>query len=158
MANSDLHVIRFLGLNLEDNLPDERCVRKDGEPVFGYKQHTLVNHTDLVMVVETTAANCHDSKPLLGQKHHEALRSHGIKNDIQDRILKSRPLAAQQLQHNHSNSDVVERAFGSQTRWFAYISINRLYCFHFLIYTRNNYHSFQYLIYFRGLLDNFASS
>src|SRR5687768_17394537 len=58
--------------------------------------NTLVNHTGLVLAVETTAANCHDSKPLLrlldkaeveagarvhadkaycSQKHSDALKS-----------------------------------------------------------------------------------
>ena len=34
--------------------------------MFGYKQHTVVDNNGLVMAIETTAANCHDSKPLLG--------------------------------------------------------------------------------------------
>lgn len=44
---------------------EARWVKKGGQSVFGYKQHTLVDHNGLVIAVETTAANCHDSKPLL---------------------------------------------------------------------------------------------
>lgn len=32
--------------------------------MFGYKQHTVIEDNGLVIAVETTAANCHDSKPL----------------------------------------------------------------------------------------------
>jgi transposase, IS5 family len=44
---------------------EARWVKKDGKSVFGYKQHTLVDDNGLVMAVETTAANQHDSKPML---------------------------------------------------------------------------------------------
>ncbi|WP_292915304.1 transposase [Nitrosomonas sp.] len=97
----------------QDNEPDaqsaviqpgadsEACsIRKAGKPVFGYKQHTVVDSNGLVMAATTTAANCHDSKPLLSprqsqypvgtrvhtnkayssQKHRAALKSRGIKN------------------------------------------------------------------------------
>lgn len=94
------------------------------------------------MAVETTAANCHDSEPLTtllnkanikpgirvhadkaycSQKHREALKSHGIKNGIQDKALKNKPLTARQIQRNRLIIQawyVVERTFGSQARWF----------------------------------------
>ena len=44
---------------------EARWVKKDGKSVFGYKQHTLVDNNGLMLAVETTAANQHDSKPLL---------------------------------------------------------------------------------------------
>jgi transposase, IS5 family len=44
---------------------EARWVSSRGQSVFGYKRHTLVDHNGLVMVVEATAANCHDSKLLL---------------------------------------------------------------------------------------------
>lgn len=44
---------------------EARWVSIRGQSFFGYKQHTLVDHNGLVMAVETTAANCHDSKPLM---------------------------------------------------------------------------------------------
>jgi len=66
----------------------------------------VTDDNGLVLAVETTAANCHDSKPLLtllnktkiklgacvhadkaycSQKHRDALKLRGIKNGIQDR-------------------------------------------------------------------------
>ena len=121
---------------------EARWVKKNGRFVFGYKQHTLVDHNGLVLAVETTAANCHDSKPLLGlldkagveagnrvhadkaycsQKHQSALRSRGIKNGIQDKAVKNKPLTQRQLQRNRliaKTRYVVERTFGSQALWF----------------------------------------
>ena len=44
---------------------EARWVKKGGKSVFGYKQHTVVDANGLVLAVETTAANCHDSKLLL---------------------------------------------------------------------------------------------
>ncbi len=79
---------------------EARWIKKSGKSIFGYKQHTVVDDNGLVIAVETTAANCHDSKPLLTlldkaeikpgarvhadkaycrQKHHDALKSRGIK-------------------------------------------------------------------------------
>jgi len=121
---------------------EARWVRKGGKPVFGYKQHTVVDDNGLVLAVETTAANCHDSKPLLdlldkaniqpgvrvhadkaysSQKHRAALKSRGIKNGIQDKAAKNNPLTRRQLQRNSLIAKVryvVERTFGSQARWF----------------------------------------
>lgn len=45
--------------------PDGRWVKKGGESQFGYKQHTLVDDHGLVLAVETTEANCHDSRMLI---------------------------------------------------------------------------------------------
>ncbi len=41
---------------------EARWVKKGGKSVFGYKQHTLVDSNGLMMAVETTAANQHDSQ------------------------------------------------------------------------------------------------
>ena len=121
---------------------EARWVKKGGQSVFGYKQHTLVDNNGLVLAVETTAANQHDSKPLLtlldkaeiepgtrihadkayySQKHCEALKERGIKNGIQDKAVRNRALTQRQLQRNSLISKaryVVERTFGSQARWF----------------------------------------
>jgi len=69
------------------------------------------------MAVETTAANQHDSKSMLAlldkaeikpgtrvhgdkaycsQKHREALKARGIKNGIQDKAAKNKPLTQRQ--------------------------------------------------------------
>ena len=119
---------------------DARWVKKGGKSVFGYKQHTLVDDNGLVMAVETTAANQHDSQPMLelldkaaikpgtrvhadkaycSQKHREALKAHRIKNGIQDKAVKNKPLTQRQLQRNRLITKaryVVERTFGSQAR------------------------------------------
>ncbi len=119
-----------------------RWVKKSGKSVFGYKQHAIVDGNVLVLAVETTAANCHDSKPLLdllekahiqpgsrihadkaysSQKHRDVLKSRGIKNGIQDKAAKNNPLTRRQLQCNSlitKSRYVVERTFGSQVRWF----------------------------------------
>ncbi len=121
---------------------EARWVKKGGKSVFGYKQHTVVDANGLVLAVETTAANCHDSKLLLvlldkadiqpgirihadkaysSQKHRNALKSRGIKNGIQDKATKNDPLTRRQLQRNSLIAKaryVVERTFGSQARWF----------------------------------------
>ncbi len=81
-----------------------------------------------MLAVETTAANQHDSKPLLtlldkaeiepgtrihadkaycSQKHREALKARGIKNGIQDKAVKNRPLTQRQLQRNSLISKVL---------------------------------------------------
>lgn len=85
---------------------EARWVKKSGKSVFGYKQHTVVDDNGLVIAVETTAANCHDSKPLL---------------TLLDKAVKNKPLTQRQLQRNSLITKVryvVERTFGSQTRWF----------------------------------------
>ncbi|MBP6367434.1 MAG: transposase [Nitrosomonas sp.] len=72
----------------------------------------VVDDNGLVLAVEATAANCHDSKPLLylldkaniqpgvrvqadkaysSRKHRPALKSRGIKNGIQDKAAKNNP-------------------------------------------------------------------
>lgn len=121
---------------------EARWVKKGGQSLFGYKQHTMVDANGLVLAVETTAANCHDSKPLLtlldktriepgsrihadkaycSQKHRDALKVRSIKNGIQDKAVKNKPLTQRQLQRNSRITKVryvVERTFGSQARWF----------------------------------------
>ena len=80
-----------------------------------------MDNNGLVIAVETTAANQPDSKSLLalldkakirpgtrvnadkaycGQKHRENLKSLGIKNGIQDKAVKNKPLTQRQLQRN----------------------------------------------------------
>ncbi len=157
VANSNLHVMRFLGLCLEDDVPDHfilsrfrtrltiarawdgllekinhpnrddesdaqtamrvieviqpvvdteaRWLKKNDKSVFGYKQHTLFNNNGLVLAVETTGANCHDSKPL--------------------------PL--RQLQRNHLITKVryvVERTFGSKI--LRYCGLAKVHAWHIL--------------------------
>ena len=121
---------------------EARWVKKGGQSVFGYKQHTVVDDNGLVMAVETTAANQHDSKPMLklldkaavkpgtrvhadkaysSQQHRNALKARGIKNGIQDKAKRNKRLTPRQLQRNRlitRSRYVVERTFASQARWF----------------------------------------
>ncbi|WP_256205463.1 transposase [Nitrosomonas cryotolerans] len=60
-------------------------------------------------------------KAYCSQKHREALKSRGIKNGIQDKAVKNKPLTQRQLQRNRLITKVryvVERTFGNQARWF----------------------------------------
>jgi transposase, IS5 family len=121
---------------------EARWVKKAGKSVFGYKQHTLVDDNGLVIAVETTAANQHDSKPLVdlidkakikagsrvhadkaycSRKHDQVLKERRLKNGIQNKAVKNKPLSKRQKQRNGLITQaryVVERTFGSQTRWF----------------------------------------
>ncbi|MBA3755276.1 MAG: transposase [Nitrosomonas sp.] len=110
---------------------------------------------------ETTAANCHDSKPLLtlfdkagikpgnrvhadktycSQKHRDAVKSRGIKNGIQDKAVKNKPQMQRQLQRNSLITKVryvVERTFGSRRRWFGskvlrYCGLTKAHAWHIL--------------------------
>jgi len=141
---------------------EARWVKKGGKSVFGYKQHTAVDDNGLVMAVETTAANQHDSQPMLAlldkagvkpgsrvhadkaynsQKHREALKARGIKNGIQDKAVKNKPLTARQLHRNKlitRSRYVVERTFGSQARWFGgkilrYQGLAKVHAWHILL-------------------------
>ena len=141
---------------------EARWVKKGGNSVFGYKQHTVVDGNGLVVAVETTVANCHDSKPLLdlldkaniqpgtrihadkaysSQKHRDALKSRGIKNGIQNKATKNNPLTRRQLQRNRMITKVryvVERTFGSQARWFnakilRYCGLAKAHTWHILL-------------------------
>ena len=141
---------------------EARWVKKGGQSMFGYKQHTAVDHNGLVMAVETTAANAHDSKPMLAliekanikagsrlhgdkaycsKKHNEALKERGIKNGIQDKAVKNKPLTRRQLQRNRlitKSRYVVERTFGSQARWFngkilRYMGLAKAHAWHALL-------------------------
>ena len=110
--------------------------------MFGYKQPTLVDHQGLVIAIETTPANQHDSQAFIdlvdkatlkagsrvhadkaycSKKHQEALKERHIKNGIQDKAVKNEPLRPRQLARNSAINKVrfvVERTFGSQQRWF----------------------------------------
>jgi len=106
---------------------EARWLKKAGKSVFGYKQHTVVDANGLVLAVETTPANRHDSQPFVdlvdkagiepgnrihadkaycSKKHRDALKARGIKNGIQDKAAKNKPLNARQLGRNKAISKV----------------------------------------------------
>nr|WP_256203663.1 transposase [Nitrosomonas sp. Nm58] len=56
-------------------------------------------------------------KVYCSQKHREALKARGLKNGIQDKAVKNKPLTQRQLQRNRLVTKVhyvVERIFGSK--------------------------------------------
>lgn len=53
-------------------------VKKGGQSVFGYKQHTAVDDNGLVIAVETTAANQHDSQPMLALLDKAAVKPEAV--------------------------------------------------------------------------------
>jgi IS5 family transposase len=158
-AKTDMQVVEVVQPGVDN---DARWLKKAGQSVFGYKQHTLVDDNGLVDALITTAANQHDSisfielvdkaqlpkgsrvhtdKAYDSQKHDTALKERGIKNGIQDKAVKNRPLTKRQLQRNKKISKVrfvVERTFGSQARWFnskvlRYKGIDKAHAWHVLL-------------------------
>lgn len=157
-AQAEMNVIEVKQPGVDS---EARWTKKGGKALFGYKQHTLVDDNGLVLAVETTAANQHDSKPMLdlidkasikegsrvhadkaycSQKHREALKERGLKNGIQDKATKNKPLSKRQLQRNRKITQVryvVERTFGSQERWFGskilrYVGLAKAHAWHIL--------------------------
>lgn len=117
--------------------------KKNNQFKYGYKRHYLVNTaTTLVKAVLTTAANVHDSQALeglldkshpppktpiyadkayFGQKSHRLLEERQLKNRIQDRATRGRPLTTRQKYRNKLISRLrcnVERVFGGIKGWF----------------------------------------
>ena len=157
-AQAEMRVIAVTQPGVDDQA---RWTKKAGKPLFGYKQHTLVDQQGLVLAVMTTAANQHDSQPFIAlvdkaslpkgcrvgsdkayasQKHQKALKERGLKNGIQDKALKNKPLTNRQRLRNRQISTeryVVERTFGSQQRWFGskilrYIGVAKAHAWHSL--------------------------
>ncbi|GKS69812.1 hypothetical protein W03_18160 [Nitrosomonas sp. PY1] len=87
-----------------------------------------------------SGAHVHVDKAYCSQKHRDALKSRGIKNGIQDKALENKSLIARQIQRNRSITKaryVIERTFGSQTRWFGskilrYRSLAKAHAWHIL--------------------------
>ena len=140
---------------------EARWLRKSGELHYGYKQHIAVDEDGLIEGVHTTAANEHDSKGLKdlldnvpdkkkqeiwadkGYKtsaNDELLSQVGIKNRIQDKAYRNRPLSSWQKRRNKLNSKErykVERTFGSMKKWFKtglcrYVGLEKTHTQHIL--------------------------
>jgi len=91
-ANSNLHVMRFLGLSLEDDVPDHSVLSRFRTRLTVASAWTgLLNQVNRSLVISntrsgvvTTAANCHDSKPLLDLIDKADIQSgtriHAVKN------------------------------------------------------------------------------
>lgn len=122
---------------------EARWLTKGNRTVFGYKRHDGVDENGMILAVHTTTANEHDSKglkPLLkkiGKRYKqkgvftdkgykvpandELLKSENIKNRIQHKAYRNRPLTKWEKVFNKLISKtrwVVERTFGGMKRWF----------------------------------------
>lgn len=120
-----------------------RWVKKAGRLHYGFKKHIATDLDGLVTAVHTTTANEHDSKglkPLIkktpnkkikkgvfadkGYKvpvNDEFLEKKKIKNRIQHKAYRNRPLTQWQTKFNKLISTErykVERTFGGMSRWF----------------------------------------
>ena len=141
---------------------EARWTKKGGQYLFGYKQHTLVNNDGLVQGVVTTAANTHDSQPFVGlldqcdlpigtricadkayasAAHSVHLKTKGLKNGLQDKAVRGKPLTTRQKARNQCISRirfVVERTFGGQALWFGgknlrYVGLDKAHAWHMLL-------------------------
>jgi IS5 family transposase len=126
---------------------EARYLRKGKEVRFGYKKHVLTDENGMQLSVHTTTANEHDSKglkPCLENQDEELsisscftdkgyqvpdnatllkfpVKGRKVKNRIQHKAYKNRPLTYWQKEYNRLISKkrwVVERTFGGMRRWF----------------------------------------
>lgn len=122
---------------------EARWLKKAGKLHYGYKSHIATDDNGVILGVHTTPANEHDSKglqPLLKKvkkKHKQKgvfadkgyqvpdnvdyLKEEKIKNRIQHKAYRNKPLTAWQVKFNKLISKtrwVVERTFGSMKKWF----------------------------------------
>ena len=136
-------------------------VKKGGKLRFGYKKNIITDDNGLVIKTVTTRASTHDSKVFTklvdkanldrgcevqadkaykSKKHDEFLKSRNLKNGIQHKAQRNKPLSYEQRQINKRISKtrfMVERTFGSMVRWFGagtarYIGLNKTHTQHVL--------------------------
>jgi len=131
-------------LNKENTSVDSqaRWVKKSGKYHFGYKKHVVTDTDGMIEAVHTTTANQHDSKSLKtvlrkvpkskkkelyadkaykSKKHDEYLAKENIKNRVQCKATKNKPLTNWEKTFNRLISKkrwVIERTFGSIRKWF----------------------------------------
>jgi IS5 family transposase len=141
---------------------EARWLKKGNRTIFGYKRHDGVDENGMILGVHTTTANEHDSKglkPLLKKipKRHKQkgvsadkgykvpdndklLKSQGIKNRIQHKAYRNRPLTKWQKRFNKmigTSRYVVERTYGGMKGWFGagnakYRGIKKMHTQHIL--------------------------
>lgn len=119
-----------------------RWLKKAGKLHYGFKKHIAVDKDGLVEAVHTTTASEHDSRGLeevikkvpkskkqqvftdKGYKvpdNDDYLKKHKIKNRIQHKAHRNKPLTSWEITFNKLISKqrwVVERTFGGMSRWF----------------------------------------
>lgn len=121
---------------------EARWVLKAGKMRYGYKEHVATDENGLIVAIETTSANEHDSlsferlieksslkpktkiyadKAYKSVKHDNFLSNNKLKNRIHYKAAKNNPLKTRQIQFNKAVSKeryTVERTFGSISKWF----------------------------------------
>ena len=121
---------------------EARWLKKAGKLHYGYKKHIAVDKDGLTEAVHTTPANEHDSRgfekvleKVLKEKKLQVfadkgykvpdndayLKEQNIKNRIQHKAYRNRPLTSWEILFNKLISKqrwVVERTFGGMSRWF----------------------------------------
>lgn len=121
---------------------EARWLKKGRETHYGYKEHIATDENGLVLSLETTAANEHDSlkfeillekaklpvgakvyadKAYKSKQHDKILINRGLKNRIHHKGVKNKPLTNWQKKFNSRVSCfryTVERTFGSKVLWF----------------------------------------
>lgn len=131
-------VKRHPGVDIE-----ARWTKKRGKLYYGYKRSIAVNDDRLIESAHTTTANVHDNQalePLIkktgkkklkggiyadkgycGWYYDEMLIHYNIKNRIQKKAARGRPLTRWERLYNKLISKkrwAVKRSFGSMVRWF----------------------------------------
>jgi IS5 family transposase len=122
---------------------EARYLQKGKKLHFGYKKHVLTDENGMQLSVHTTSANQHDSNGLqpcldgqdkalsvtscYADKGYQVpdnvslLKKRKIKNRIQHKAYRNRPLTRLEKEYNRLISKkrwVVERTFGGMRRWF----------------------------------------
>lgn len=167
MESKETEAMRIIAVSEPGVDSEGRWLKKGGQPVYGYKQHTLVESNGLVLKVLTTPANVHDSRalePLLDQaqlaegtrvhadkayrsrEQSERLKVRRLKNGMHYRAARNRPLTERQKHFNRGVSRMrykVERTFGGMKKWFGagtarYVGIKKTQAQHLLEATAYN--------------------
>jgi len=121
---------------------EARWLKKGGKLKYGYKKHIAVDKEGIIESVHTTTASEHDSKGLKGvmdkvpkqkkqgvftdkgykvPKNDDYLKENDIKNRMQHKAYRNRPLTKWEIRFNTIISKhrwMVERTFGGMKRWF----------------------------------------
>jgi len=122
--------------------PQARWIKKSGKYRYGYKKQVVTDSEGMIEALHTTTANEHDSKSLRtvlrkvvkskkqalfadkaykSKKHDQYLEKQGIKNRMQRKAYKNKPLTKWEQKFNKLISKkrwVIERTFGSIKKWF----------------------------------------
>jgi IS5 family transposase len=114
---------------------DARWTKKNGETIYGYKNHTKVDQKHkIIKSYQITDAATHDSQVLesllepsdyqqelyadsaySGKKQEAIIQSKGMKNKVQEKGCRYKPLEADQKKNNKAKSKIrsrVEHVFG----------------------------------------------